>query len=86
MGGRLTGKVVGDIVDAAAKADAVRLVRERPGIAGKLVVGIGDGANDLPMFAAADVSVAYHAKPVARERATCRIDYCGLDAVVNLFA
>ena len=33
----------------------------------------------------ADVSVAYHAKPVVRERATCRIDYCGLDAVVNLF-
>ena len=85
-GGRLTGKVVGAIVDAAAKADAVRRMREMPGIDGKLVIGIGDGANDLPMFAAADVSVAYHAKPVVRERATCRIDFCGLDAVVNLFA
>ena len=84
--GRLTGRVAGAIVDAAAKAEAVRRARAEPALAGKLVVGIGDGANDLPMFAVADVSVAYHAKPVVRERATCRIDYCGLDAVVNLFA
>lgn len=84
--GRLTGRVAGAIVDAAAKAEAVRRVRAEPAMEGKLVVGIGDGANDLPMFAVADVSVAYRAKPVVRERATCRIDYCGLDAVVNLFA
>ena len=84
--GRLTGRVAGAIVDAAAKAEAVRRVRAEPAMEGRLVVGIGDGANDLPMFAVADVSVAYRAKPVVRERATCRIDYCGLDAVVNLFA
>ena len=83
--GRLTGRVHGDVVDAAAKAGAVRRMRDDPALAGNLVVGIGDGANDLPMLAIADVSVAYHAKPVVRERATCRIDYCGLDAVVNLF-
>jgi phosphoserine phosphatase len=37
------------------------------------------------MLEAADVSVAYHAKPVVRERATYAIDHCGLDAVLNLF-
>ena len=83
--GKLTGRVEGNIVDAAGKAEAVLRLRANPGMADKLVVGIGDGANDLPMLAAADVSVAYHAKPVVRERSTCQINYCGLDAAVNLF-
>jgi phosphoserine phosphatase len=83
--GKLTGRVVGNIVDATVKAEAVRRMREDPAMANKLVVGIGDGANDLAMLAVADVSVAYHAKPVVRERATCQVNYCGLDAVVNLF-
>jgi len=48
-------------------------------------VAIGDGANDLPMLEAADVSIAYHAKAVVRARATYAIDRCGLDAVLNLF-
>ena len=83
--GRLSGKVIGSIVDAEAKAEAVRRLRGRPGMRGKLTVAIGDGANDLPMLDEADISVAYHAKPVVRERTTDRIDHCGLDAVVNLF-
>ncbi len=82
-GGRLTGRVKGSIVDAEAKARVIRELRARHG---GLTVVMGDGANDLPMFAQADVSVAYRAKPVVRERATHAVDFCGLDAVLNLFA
>jgi len=48
-------------------------------------VTLGDGANDLPMFAEADVSVAYRAKPVVRAAATHALDFCGLDGALNLF-
>jgi phosphoserine phosphatase len=83
--GKLTGRILGDIVDGNAKAAAfARLAGELRGQEG-LVVAIGDGANDLPMLARADVSIAYHAKPVVREKTTYRIDYCGLDAALNLF-
>jgi len=83
--GKLTGKIVGPIVDADVKAATLRrLKRELAGASG-LVVAIGDGANDLPMFVEADISVAYRAKPVVRARATHAIDHCGLDGVLNLF-
>lgn len=81
-GNRLTGRIEGPIVDAQAKARAIRELRaHHPG----LVVVIGDGANDLPMFAEADVAIAYCAKPIVRDKATHAVDHCGLDAVVNLF-
>jgi len=83
--GKLTGKIAGPIVDAEVKAATLRrLKRELAGKSG-LVIAIGDGANDLPMFEAADISVAYRAKPVVRARATHAIDHCGLDGVLNLF-
>jgi len=84
--GRLTGRISGEIVDGEVKAAAfTRLARELKGEHG-LVVAIGDGANDLPLLRLADVSVAYHAKPIVRAETTYAIDYCGLDAVLNLFA
>ena len=83
--GKLTGRIAGPIVDAAVKAATLqRLKRELPGDGG-LAVAIGDGANDLPMFAEADVSVAYRANPVVRAKATHALDHCGLDGVLNLF-
>ena len=82
---KLTGRLVGDIVDAAAKAEEFsRLGRELKGEDG-LAVAFGDGANDLPMLSRADVSIAYRAKPVLRAHATYAIDHCGLDAALNLF-
>jgi phosphoserine phosphatase len=84
--GHLTGKLVGDLVDADAKAREVRRWARDARADGGLVIALGDGANDLPMFAVADVSIAWHAKPVVRARATHAIDHCGLDAVLNLFA
>ena len=84
-GGKLTGRLTGPIVDAEAKAACFNRVRAALVTGGGLTVAIGDGANDLPLLEAADISVAYHAKPVVRARTTYAIDHCGLDAVLNLF-
>lgn len=82
--GKLTGRVAGTIVDADAKAQALR--DYRAGLPAGLAIAIGDGANDLPLFRAADVSVAYRAKPIVRAQATHALDFSGLDGVVNLLA
>jgi len=85
--GRLTGRLVPPIVDAAAKAARFVAMRERLARSpDAIAVAIGDGANDLPMLRAADVSVAWRAKPRVRAQATAMIDHCGLDAALHLFA
>jgi phosphoserine phosphatase len=83
--GRLTGRVLGDIVDGNAKANRLKRALEALGIAPHQSVAVGDGANDIPMMAVAGVSVAYRAKPVVREHATHALDYAQLDGVLNLF-
>ncbi len=83
--GRLTGKVANPVVDARAKAARFKALRRRFVGSGGVAVAIGDAANDLPMLKAADVSIAYRAKPRVRAQATYAIDHCGLDAVLNLF-
>ncbi len=84
-GGKLTGRVLGGIVDADAKAAKFRQVAQRLGAAREQTVAIGDGANDLRMMAEAGISIAYRAKPVVRAQATHALDYSGLDGVLNLF-
>lgn len=86
VGGRLSGRVIGGIVDAAAKAAKLRSVRDSLGIAKEAIIAIGDGANDLAMMAEAGVSIAYRAKAVARGKADYALDHVGLDGVLNLFA
>ena len=82
---KLTGRLVGTIVDGTAKAEEFsRLGGDLKGRDG-LTVAFGDGANDVPMLSRADVSIAYRAKPVLRAHATYAIDHCGLDAALNLF-
>lgn len=83
--GKLTGKVLGEIIGAHGKAALLNKVREELGLKREQVIAIGDGANDLKMMEAAGVSVAYHAKPVVQAKATYAINYVGLDGIVNLF-
>jgi phosphoserine phosphatase len=83
--GKLTGQVVGDIVDADVKREALLQVRNELKIDAARIIALGDGANDLKFMAEAGVSVAYHAKPVVRTQATHALNYVGLDGVLNLF-
>ena len=83
--GRLTGGLIGDIVDAEAKARKFRSVVAELKAEKHRTVAIGDGANDLKMMAEAGLSIAFHAKPVVRAQASCALTWSGLDGVVNLF-
>lgn len=80
--GKLTGSVSGGIVNADAKREALLQVAAELGIGRAQIAGVGDGANDLKFMAECGVSVAYHAKPVVREKTTYAINHCGLDALL----
>jgi phosphoserine phosphatase len=83
--GKLTGALLGEIVDADAKAAKFRQVLHDLKATREQSVAIGDGANDLKMMKEAGLSVAFRAKPVVRAQATCALNWSGLDGVVNLF-
>ncbi len=83
--GKLTGKVLGNIVDAQAKADFLVHTRNELDLGGKQVIAMGDGANDLKMMTQASISIAYHAKPVVRSQASYAFNFVGLDGLVTLF-
>lgn len=81
--GRLTGRLVGDIVDATVKAETLAATCEALGVPTTRAIAIGDGANDLEMMRIAGLSVAYHAKPRVRAETTASIDAGGLDVVLR---
>ncbi|MSQ20621.1 MAG: phosphoserine phosphatase SerB [Betaproteobacteria bacterium] len=83
--GRLTGSLIGDLVDGTRKAQIVAATARQLGIAATQIIAMGDGVNDLPMMAEAGVSIAYRAKPKVREQATYSFNYVGLDGLLNLF-
>jgi phosphoserine phosphatase len=80
--GLLTGQLLGEVIDRAAKAAKLELWAKDFGISVELVAAIGDGANDLDMFESAGLSFAYNAKPAVRERADVIIDAPDLSLVI----
>jgi len=84
-GAKIKGTVSGPLVDAQGKAGHVARLKRELGIARERVLAIGDGANDLLMMAEAGTSVAYHAKPVVKEKADYALDYVGLEGVLAMF-
>ena len=83
--GKLTGKVLGNIVDAERKAQELIKLRDQLGLDTDQTIAIGDGANDLKMMQAAAVGVAYHAKSIVQQQATYALNFSGLDGIKNLF-
>lgn len=85
-GGKLTGRVVGDIVDADAKGRHLARLTGELGLHREKVIVIADGANDLGMLGKAGLSVAYRARPALRASADVAINFAGLDSLLNLLA
>jgi phosphoserine phosphatase len=83
--GKLTGQVIGRIIDADAKRQTVMDECEALGASTAAAIVIGDGANDLAMMSIAGLSVAFRAKPVVQAKANVTLNYAGLDGVLNLF-
>jgi phosphoserine phosphatase len=83
-GGKLTGRVLGPLVNAQRKADLLEELARREGVPLDQVIAIGDGANDLLMLQKAGHGIAFHAKPKLREAAHTSISAMGLDAILYL--
>lgn len=82
--GRLTGRVVGEVVDRAGKARALQEFAALEGLPLSRTVAIGDGANDLDMLGIAGLGVAFNAKPLVQEQAHTSVNVPYLDAVLYL--
>lgn len=82
--GLLTGRIVGDVVDRAGKADALRRFARQAGISEAATIAIGDGANDLDMLSAAGLGIAFNAKPMVQEAAHTSVNVPYLDAIMYL--
>ena len=82
--GKLTGNVLGEIVDATRKAQELIDLRVKLGLEQNQTIAIGDGANDLTMMSAAGVGIAYHAKPVVQQQAMYALNNTGLEGAIYL--
>ena len=85
-GGKLTGRVLGTIVDADEKKRTVQRVCAQLGIDTTRAIVMGDGANDLQMMGIGGLSVAFRAKPVVRAQADIALNFVGLDGLLTVLA
>jgi phosphoserine phosphatase len=83
-GGKLTGRVVGPIVNAQRKAELLELIAQLEGVLLDQVIAVGDGANDVLMLEKAGLGIAFRAKTKLREAADTTISDSGLDAILYL--
>jgi phosphoserine phosphatase len=84
--GKLTGKVLGKVVDANVKAECLNALSQEYSISHQQTVAMGDGANDLVMMEAANLGVAFHAKSIVKAKADTAISHTGLDCMIHWLA
>jgi phosphoserine phosphatase len=82
--GTMTGRVKGPIINAQRKAQLLEEIAGAENIALQQTIAVGDGANDLPMLAAAGLGIAFHAKPAVAKSARHKISTLGLDSILYL--
>lgn len=82
--GFVTGRVKGDIVDGARKAELLTMLASREGISLEQAIAVGDGANDLPMLKIAGLGIAFRAKPIVKASAKQSLSTLGLDGILYL--
>ena len=82
--GKVTGLVIGDVIDGQRKAELLSELASREGLMLQQVIAVGDGANDLPMLNLAGLGIAFRAKPLVEESAKQAISSLGLDGILYL--
>jgi phosphoserine phosphatase len=83
-GGKLTGKIKGDIIDGQKKAEILETIARVENISLQQTIAVGDGANDLPMISVAGLGVAFNAKSIVKKNAQRSISSVGLDGLLYL--
>lgn len=82
--GKVTGNVIGRVVDGQRKAELLREIAQKEGVNLEQVIAVGDGANDLPMLGIAGLGIAFRAKPLVKQNAKQAISTLGLDGILYL--
>jgi phosphoserine phosphatase len=83
MGGKLTGKISGQVIDATAKADSLKTWAKEAGLPQEQTIAIGDGANDIQMLKASGYAIAFRPKPILRQYADFVIEENSLLPVIE---